>query len=135
MKIASRYLLILAAVVSLRGGVRPVGAAGMWAPAGVPPDIRTIFNKPRSRGATWGLRVLDGTSVLVDLNSDHQFLVGSVRKIFSVGQLLNPVGPWHRYDTPLYRAGAIERGVLHGNLIVVASGDLTMGGRTNPDGT
>ncbi len=26
-------------------------------------------------------------------------------------------------------------GVLHGNLVVVASGDLTMGGRTNPDGT
>ena len=25
--------------------------------------------------------------------------------------------------------------MLHGNLVLVASGDLTMGGRTNPDGT
>ena len=36
----------------------------------------------------------------------------------------------------MYRTGTIDAGgVLHGNLIVVASGDLTMGGRTNPDGT
>jgi hypothetical protein len=28
-----------------------------------------------------------------------------------------------------------NRGVLQGDLILVASGDLTMGGRTNPDGT
>ena len=29
----------------------------------------------------------------------------------------------------------MRTGVLHGNLILEASGDLTMGGRTNPDGT
>jgi D-alanyl-D-alanine carboxypeptidase len=41
-----------------------------------------------------------------------------------------------RYDTPVYRQGKIANGgVLQGNLILVASGDLTMGGRTNPDGT
>ena len=36
----------------------------------------------------------------------------------------------------MYRTGTVDAGgVLHGNLIVVASGDLTMGGRTNPDGS
>jgi D-alanyl-D-alanine carboxypeptidase/D-alanyl-D-alanine-endopeptidase (penicillin-binding protein 4) len=59
-----------------------------------------------------------------------------VRKVFSVGELLNQVGPKHTYDTPVYRTGVIDSdGVLHGNLVLVASGDLTMGGRTKPDGS
>jgi D-alanyl-D-alanine carboxypeptidase len=101
----------------------------------VPADVRGIFNKPLYKNAIWGLRVLDGSKVLVDYNSDRHFFIGSVRKVFSVGQLINTVGPDHRYDTPVYHTGTIVRGVLHGNLILVASGDLTMGGRTNPDGT
>lgn len=102
----------------------------------VPAGIRAVFNKPEYKNAVWGLRVLDGGKVLLDLNPQRKFYIGSVRKVFSVGQLLNTVGPNHTFDTPVYRTGAIDRnGVLHGNLILVASGDLTMGGRTNPDGS
>ncbi len=106
------------------------------ATSGVPPDIRAIFNKPRYKNGMWGLRVLDGHKVLLDLASQRLFYIGSVRKVFTVGELLNAVGPGHTYDTPVYRTGSIDRsGALRGNLIVVASGDLTMGGRTNPDGS
>ncbi|MBV8148613.1 MAG: D-alanyl-D-alanine carboxypeptidase, partial [Candidatus Eremiobacteraeota bacterium] len=113
-----------------------VDAATKSATSGVPSDIRSVFDKPRYRDGIWGLRVLDGDKVLIDLNPQRLFYIGSVRKIFSVGQLLNAVGPEHTYDTPVYRTGSIDgNGVLRGNLIVVASGDLTMGGRTNPDGT
>lgn len=104
----------------------------------VPPDIQAVFEKPLYRGAIWGLRVvdLDTGAVLIDREPGCQFAIGSVRKVFSVGELLNQVGPGHRYNTPVYRDGAVDRaGVLHGNLILVASGDLTMGGRTNPDGS
>ena len=49
---------------------------------------------------------------------------------------MNEIGPDHTYDTPVYRIGNVDSaGVLHGNLVLVASGDLTMGGRTNPDGS
>ncbi|HKU80872.1 MAG TPA: D-alanyl-D-alanine carboxypeptidase, partial [Candidatus Tumulicola sp.] len=75
-----------------------------------------------------------GSKVLLDLNPSRAFFIGSVRKVFTVGQLLNAIGGAHRYDTPIYRTGSVSHGVLHGNLIVVASGDLTMGGRTLPDG-
>jgi D-alanyl-D-alanine carboxypeptidase len=93
------------------------------------------MDKPMYKNATWGLRVVEGPSVLVNLNPLQQFLIGSVRKVFSVGELLDAVGAGHTYDTPVYHDGSITGGVLNGNLFVVASGDLTMGGRTNPDGS
>src|SRR5690242_12208361 len=104
----------------------------------VPADIKAVFDKPLYKNAIWGLRVIDlGTErELINLKSHHDFFIGSVRKVFTVGELLNAVGPAHRYNTPVYRRGAIDHaGVLHGSLILVGSGDLTMGGRTNPDGT
>jgi D-alanyl-D-alanine carboxypeptidase len=128
-------LVLLAAAIGGCGG----GSSGpSTTGANVPADIQAVFNQPRYKGAIWGLRVLDPASgtVLINLQPDYDFLIGSVRKIFSVGELLNQVGPTHTYDTPIYRQGSIGAGgVLNGNLILDASGDLTMGGRTNPDGS
>ena len=104
----------------------------------VPTDIKAVFDQPAYKNAIWGLRVVDlGTGKeLMDLQPRCNFYIGSVRKIFSVGQLLNEVGPAHRYNTPVYRHGEMDAtGVLRGDVVLVASGDLTMGGRTNPDGT
>lgn len=109
--------------------------AGQSTPAAVPADVRSIFGKPVYKNATWALRVLDGSKVLVDFHSDRKLFIGSVRKVFSVGELLDAVGANRRYNTPVYRFGRVNGGVLHGNLVIVASGDLTMGGRTNPDGS
>jgi D-alanyl-D-alanine carboxypeptidase len=106
--------------------------------ANVPAGIEAIFNKPVYNGAIWGLRVLDVETgkPIIDLHPNHPFYVASVRKNFTVAQLLDQVGPTHTYDTPIYREGAVSKaGVLTGNLVLVASGDITMGGRTNPDGT
>ncbi|HLI96620.1 MAG TPA: D-alanyl-D-alanine carboxypeptidase [Candidatus Baltobacteraceae bacterium] len=124
----SAYAVIAATLMTLVG-------AGQSTPRAVPADIRAIFAKPIYKNATWSLRVLDGSKILVDYHSDKKLFIGSVRKVFSVGQLLDAVGAGHRYDTPVYRTGSVTGGVLRGNLIIVASGDLTMGGRTNPDGS
>lgn len=105
---------------------------------GVPAAIRAVFQKPAYEGAVWGLRAVDLASgrTLLDLDPGCSFYIASVRKVFSVGELLDEVGPRHRYDTPIYRRGQVSgSGVLRGDLILVASGDLTMGGRTNPDGS
>jgi len=105
---------------------------------GIPADIQAIFDKPFYTGAVWGLRVddLDTGKTLIDLQPDCPLFIGSVRKVFSVGELVNQIGPTHRYNTPVVRRGDVSGdGVLHGDLVLVASGDLTMGGRTNPDGT
>ena len=104
----------------------------------VPAAIQAIFNAPFYNGAIWGLRVddLDTGKTLIDLQQDCQLYIGSVRKVFSIGELVNQIGPEYRYNTPVFHLGDVgSDGVLHGNLVLVASGDLTMGGRTNPDGT
>lgn len=130
-----RHLSTLAASIPfVCASIGPVFAQS----GGVPADIQAIFDKPFYKGAIWGLRVIDIDSgqALIDLNPNPQFFIGSVRKVFTVGELLNQVGPAHTFNTPIYRQGAISgKGTLQGNLILVASGDLTMGGRTNPDGT
>lgn len=135
MSVIFRFLLTIAAVASGFGLSAWIVAGTAAGSTAVPSDIRAILNKPIYNNATWGLRVMDGSKVLIDMNSERQLFIGSVRKVFSVGELLNAVGARHTYDTPVYRTGPIDHGVLRGNLILVASGDLTMGGRANPDGT
>ncbi|HEY1682802.1 MAG TPA: D-alanyl-D-alanine carboxypeptidase [Candidatus Tumulicola sp.] len=134
-----RYVAISLALAGAVGAAltpRSTVVAQDTSATAVPSNIQAVLDKARYKGGVWGLRVMDGDKVLIDLNSQRKFYIGSVRKVFSIGQLLNAVGPNHTYDTPIYRTGTIDGGgVLHGNLIVVASGDLTMGGRLNPDGT
>jgi D-alanyl-D-alanine carboxypeptidase len=104
----------------------------------VPDEISQVMNKPMYKGSTWALRVVDLNSgdVIYDMNSNAQLYVASVRKVFSVGAALDQYGAQHQFQTPVYRTGAVDAsGTLNGNLVLVASGDLAMGGRTNPDGT
>jgi D-alanyl-D-alanine carboxypeptidase len=96
---------------------------------GVPADLQAIFDKPFYNGAVWGLHVvdLDSGKTLIDLQPDCLLFIGSVRKVFSVGELVNQIGPDHRYNTPVYRRGEVSAdGVLHGDLVLVAWGDLTV---------
>ncbi len=104
---------------------------------GVPADIAAVMNQARYQGAIWGLRVVDSATgeVLINTQPQHEFYIASVRKCFSVGALLEQVGGDHSYDTPVYTQGTIDgAGVLDGDLVLVASGDLTVGGRRGPDG-
>ncbi|MEO7402628.1 MAG: D-alanyl-D-alanine carboxypeptidase, partial [Burkholderiales bacterium] len=103
----------------------------------IPPEIQAIFDKPLYKNATWGLRVvdLDTGDVVYDLKSDQKFLTGSVRKLISVGLALDKLGVDHKFVTPIYWRGTLKNGVLDGDLVLVANGDLSMGGRTNADGT
>ena len=115
-------------------------AASAQAPAErpVPQAALDIMNAPRYAGATWGIRVVDVTSgaLVSSLGPDSLFFTGSVRKLFSVAEALEALGPRHRFVTPIHRRGSVDRdGVLRGDLVLVASGDLTLGGRTTRRGT
>lgn len=104
----------------------------------LPGGIGQILRKPAYRSALWAMRVvdLDTGQVLYDLHSGRPVLIGSVRKLFSVGLALEAPGAEHVFRTPVHRRGKVNAaGVLKGDLILVASGDLAMGGRSNPDGS
>src|SRR5262249_56401183 len=58
----------------------------------------------------------------------------STTKLYSCATALAELGPDYKFETPVYRRGNLSDGRLGGDLILVASGDLTLGGRTTADG-
>lgn len=104
----------------------------------IPEEIRAIFDKDLYDGAIWALRVVDLETgeLIYNLRSDDNLFIGSVRKVFTIGEALDALGPDFRFHTPIHRQGSVNgEGVLEGDLILVATGDFTMGGRRNPNGT
>jgi PBP4 family serine-type D-alanyl-D-alanine carboxypeptidase len=63
------------------------------------------------------------------------FVPGSILKTFSIATVLDSYGPDYRFRTPVYRTAAPNQGILEGNLVLVASGDLSLGLRDQSDGT
>jgi PBP4 family serine-type D-alanyl-D-alanine carboxypeptidase len=126
-------------------GLSPEGRSSAWSQsssdgcspsASLPSAITAIMQKPRYAGATWNLLVVDVATgeTLHALQSDEMAFTGSVRKLYSVGLALKQLGADHRFTTPVYRHGAVDAsGTLSGDLILVAAGDLTLGGRQTAD--
>ena len=85
--------------------------------------------------AAWGVAVqsLDRRERLFTLNAGTLLVPASVAKLVSVATAADAVGWDYRYVTTLRAAGPIVDGVLHGDLIVVGSGDPSIGGRAGDD--
>ena len=86
----------------------------------------------------WGILVVDAVSkqVLFEQNANQMFAPASVTKLYSTAAALEKLGPDYRFKTPVKRRGEVDSsGVLKGDLILVASGDMSMGGRTATNGT
>ena len=99
----------------------------------LPAEITAIIEGPRYSLARWGIYVADRETgeAVYDLGSGERFLAASTTKLFPGAAALAAYGPDYRFETPVYRTGAVGTdGTLAGDLILVASGDLTMGGRT-----
>lgn len=84
----------------------------------------------------WGLLVVEAETgkPVFERNADQLFIPASTTKLYTCAAALQNLGPDYRFETPVYSRGVVEDGRLHGDLILVASGDLTFGGRTLPDG-
>lgn len=87
--------------------------------------------------AQWGLLFVDRESgeIVYEQNAGKLFAPASVTKLYSVATALDAFGAEHRFQTPLYLRGNLgPQGELIGDLILVASGDLNLGGRLNEKG-
>lgn len=104
--------------------------------AGLPAAAVAVMNAAPYAEALWAVRVVDVASgeVLVDLNSDVLVEPASVTKTYSVGAAWLKFGPDYRIITPVVRSGPVRNGSLQGDLVLVAKGDITMGGQTGADG-
>ena len=127
---------VLAGAAALFGA----SAASAAPPAGgssVSAQIARIAAEPRYDHADWGYQVVDQRTgaVLVARNAQKMFDPGSTMKLYSVATALRLYGPSHRFRTPVYRQGEVADGTLAGNLVLVASGDMSMGLRERRNGT
>jgi D-alanyl-D-alanine carboxypeptidase/D-alanyl-D-alanine-endopeptidase (penicillin-binding protein 4) len=98
--------------------------------------IEALISAPDYKGSRWGILVVDaetGKPVYAH-NADMLFAPASVTKLYSCAAALAELGPEHRFETPVYQRGEVVDGTLQGSLILVARGDLTLGGRTDPAG-
>jgi D-alanyl-D-alanine carboxypeptidase/D-alanyl-D-alanine-endopeptidase (penicillin-binding protein 4) len=98
--------------------------------------IGEIIHGPNYRHARWGILVVDSKSgqEVYSHNADMLCVPASVTKLFSVAAALFLLGVDFLFETPVYLRGKLTDGTLQGDLILVASGDLTMGGRTDAHG-
>ena len=100
--------------------------------------VDAVLAAPSYRKGHWGILVVDRKTgqVMYERNADQLFAPASVTKLFSTAAAIIDLGPGYRFQTPVVRHGEVDsRGRLQGELILVAQGDLCMGGRTGPDGT
>ena len=100
--------------------------------------VKQVTSRPAYAHANWGLEVwsVDEGRPLYVMNGDKLFIPGSTTKLFTEGSVLYLLGPDYHFHTPLYRTGAVDKaGVLHGDLILVGSGDPNLSDRVQADGT
>ena len=98
--------------------------------------IELVTNGPDYKQARWGILVVDAQTgkTVYEQNAGKLFLPASTTKLYSCAAALDALGPDYRFETPVYRRGEVRDGKLTGDLILVASGDLTLGGRNDSSG-
>ncbi|MFF3885721.1 D-alanyl-D-alanine carboxypeptidase/D-alanyl-D-alanine-endopeptidase [Streptomyces sp. NPDC001914] len=138
-KICGRLRTWAAAGVAL-AAVAGAAAAGPPAAANdddLGPAIEAIMHKPEYKHAQWGVLETDPESgrVIHSRFANQFFVPGSTAKLVTMSTAWHTLGPDHRFTTPVMATGTRTGSTLHGNLALVAQGDLTMGGRTKPDGS
>lgn len=91
-------------------------------------EIDTVLKRPEYKHARWGILAVDAATgkPVFEHNADQLFAPASVTKLYSCAAAQVALGADHRFETPVYQRGD--------DLILVAKGDLTLGGRTTKDG-
>jgi len=99
--------------------------------------FHAIMHRPEFKHARFGVEVysLDDGKVLYSWNPDELFVPGSTTKILTIGTALELLGPDFRFHTKIFKTGPVHNGTLHGDLVLVASGDPDLSNRIQPDGT
>jgi D-alanyl-D-alanine carboxypeptidase/D-alanyl-D-alanine-endopeptidase (penicillin-binding protein 4) len=121
--------------VALAGCAARSTSAGGDVAARLRADIVVQTQRPGVSRASWGIVVdsLDRHDRLVDLNARTLFVPASIAKLVSVATAADAVGWDYRFETTLLTTGSVSQGRLFGDLLIVGSGDPSIGGRGGGD--
>ncbi len=99
--------------------------------------LQTILQRPEFAHATFGIEFysLATNQPIYRWNADKLMVPGSTTKLLTEGTLLNLLGADYQFHTRVYRTGEIKKGVLQGDIVIVASGDPNLSGRIQTDNT
>jgi serine-type D-Ala-D-Ala carboxypeptidase/endopeptidase (penicillin-binding protein 4) len=89
----------------------------------------SLLGDPMFRSAHWGVLVVDPqrADTLYSRNAGKLFMPASNQKLLTGSTALVTLGPDHRFATRLLGTPSVHDGVLAGDLVVVGSGDPTLG--------
>ncbi|HEY2474420.1 MAG TPA: D-alanyl-D-alanine carboxypeptidase/D-alanyl-D-alanine-endopeptidase [Candidatus Cybelea sp.] len=111
--------------------------AALAAPQTAGTELDAIAARPQFAHALVAAEVydLDAKRTLYARNAGVLMEAASTTKLLTTGTSLALLGPNFHWTTPVYRTGPIDsNGVLHGDLVLVASGDPNLSDRIRPDG-
>jgi D-alanyl-D-alanine carboxypeptidase/D-alanyl-D-alanine-endopeptidase (penicillin-binding protein 4) len=94
-------------------------------------DITAATLEPGVQRAVWGIVVhsLDRDERVFELNPRTLLVPGSTMKLISLASAVDAVGWNYHFETTVTATAPIVDGVIRGDLIVVGSGDPSIGGR------
>ena len=129
--------LVFAAAIDIAAAAGPLAPTASPVPPSLASTIDRVQAESRYLHSTWGLFAADANTgqVLASQNPELLFTPGSTLKMYSAAAAFHDYGAGHRFRTPVFRTGSVRRGVLQGNLVLVASGDFSFGLRDRTDGT
>jgi D-alanyl-D-alanine carboxypeptidase/D-alanyl-D-alanine-endopeptidase (penicillin-binding protein 4) len=101
-------------------------------------DVAAVMKRPALHASQLGVAFydLDGGRMLYAREADKYYVAASTTKVLTESTSLALLGPSYRFTTNVYRTGAVDAsGVLHGDVVLRASGDPDLSNRIQPDGT
>jgi dihydroorotase/N-acyl-D-amino-acid deacylase len=128
----------LCLAIVLIAAPRPLRAQAQSQSTSLADRIQKVMDRPEFARANFGIEFysLETGKVVYSLNANKLFVPASTTKTLTEGTVLAKLGADYRFHTVVYRTGPIDKkGVLKGDLILVASGDPNLSNRIQTDGT
>ena len=128
----ARFCLLLIAVLVAIGLVAiPARAEPPSTTTGLAKQLDSVLDGPDYKHATWAVLVVNAKTgeIVYERNPEAMVAPASVTKLFSCAAALIALGEDSTVETAVYQRGLVLKGTLRGDLILVASGDLTFGCR------
>jgi D-alanyl-D-alanine carboxypeptidase/D-alanyl-D-alanine-endopeptidase (penicillin-binding protein 4) len=128
--------VVLAFAAGCAPKAKPVTAPRPYAPpkSGVKAlraDLSSYFGDPAFRNAVWGVLVksLATGETLFSLNPGTFLMPASNMKVVTTAAAAEKLGWDYRFTTTVVATGPVQGGALKGDLVIVGSGDPSLGGR------